>query len=232
VDNPLWNGYISQIVSRYHKNAEADVTYYLSPWLFVECYIYQRIYEAFHSTVHLQKFDYVQKQKQGSFLESLEKSAVLGEYTLSLKSSSPESLQSLLEVALWGNQCDLSLSAGSSNSQAGHLVDKIHALKESILCDNSEEVWKTLLELPRESRRSIGYILDNAGFELFTDFCFADLLLNEVDRIDLYVKDMPWFISDAMTQDIEWMLDSMGSSDKEILRQLAQKWKDNIQTDR
>lgn len=233
VDSTVWNDYISKIALRHHNGVESEVTYYLSPWLFVECYLYYRVYEAFSFTNHLKNYDYVQKQKQSSFTESVDQCCVLGDFVLA-SGFNKENFMSLLQVSLWGNRCDLSLSAGASNSQSSHLLDQLHALEPSILCNNSEEMWKVFKNrTPSLPIKTVGYILDNAGFELFTDFCFADILSrSDVDQIDFYVKEIPWFISDALAHDIDWLLDSMQSSGRKTLVELAETWNGHLKSKR
>ena len=236
VSSVVWNDYVTQVCSKSFNGVREDVKWYLSPWILVECYMYQRVYEAFTATRHLNTYDYFKSQKDSSFFESVDAASVLGDFVLSAKPNQ-ETLQSLLQVSLWGNRCDLSMSSGEQNSQQTHLLDQLTTLKSLVLCDDSDQFWKYLQEAPKAVagtglQRSIGYVLDNAGFELFTDMCFAHVLLTEVERVDFYVKTIPWFISDALTHDFHWVLDTMAASDKVILNQLAEIWKAHLQSDR
>jgi hypothetical protein len=225
---------MEELAVRSFGGRKDDVRWYVAPWLFVECYLYYRMNHAFRASRHLQTYDYFRKQKDSGFIESLAPAAVLGEFVLGVDPNE-RNLQVLLEVSLWGNRCDLSISTGQSNSQTIHLLDHLHTLKSSILCDESAQFWKTLRECRQKGKQgslSIGYVLDNAGFELFTDFCLADILLTQVDRIDFYVKVMPWFVSDALTHDFHDLLDKMSELDKPILNKLAQRWKGFVKSDK
>lgn len=53
----------------------------------------------------------------------------------------------------------------------------------------------------------IGYTLtDNAGFELYCDFVYADWLIQSgiCDQIVFHGKKLPWFVSDVTRKDWDW----------------------------
>lgn len=73
-------------------------------------------------------------------------------------------------------------------------------------------------------------IFDNAGYEVFSDLCLADFLVtnNLAKKVRLYVKMIPWFISDVMTYDLNWILDQLKNDKNETLRILANRWQQYI----
>jgi hypothetical protein len=78
---------------------------------------------------------------------------------------------------------------------------------------------------------SIDIVLDNAGFELLTDLCLADFLITTrlCSRITLYLKCMPWFVSDATTSDFTWLLEQMSHpSANPTWQTAAKRWKEHI----
>jgi damage-control phosphatase, subfamily III len=118
-----------------------------------------------------------------------------------------------LQVALWGNKCDLSISAGAANDQLD--IDPIGQalrLQPNILRDDTEVVRCHLANNRRTGRVDI--ILDNAGFELFTDLCLAELLTSSgvASSIWFHAKCIPWFVSDVTAADWEWTMDQLSSS--------------------
>jgi hypothetical protein len=230
-DCPVWDAYLEQMASKFNEGNVEDVKWFYAPWLFVECYMYKRLHAAFQCSQHLKGYDPFRKQKEEGWYDSAGAAAVLGEFLDSIHSTgiTGEVLQELLEISLWGNRCDLSISVGESNSQTTNLVGQLMELKKSILCDESEQFWKTLDEAKQNGNETltIGYVLDNSGFELFTDLCFADGLMSKVGRVDFHVKCIPWFVSDAMEWDVKWLLEAMeGAQDKPILVKLAKRWKE------
>lgn len=70
-------------------------------------------------------------------------------------------------------------------------------------------------------------VLDNAGYELFTDLCLADYMISKklCKSNRIYVKNMPWFISDVMTKDFYWLLDKLADVEDENLRVISVRWK-------
>lgn len=78
---------------------------------------------------------------------------------------------------------------------------------------------------------SIEFVLDNAGFELLTDLCFADFLISKrlCSRIVLNFKCFPWFVSDATRPDFEWLLQELSkSSSSSIWQTAAKRWQEHI----
>lgn len=73
-------------------------------------------------------------------------------------------------------------------------------------------------------------IMDNAGFEFFTDLCLADFLcsLGLADRIRFYVKAMPWFMSDTTLHDFDWALSYLTDSPDDSVRHLVSRWRDYL----
>lgn len=51
------------------KVGESNVTWFKMPWLFVECYLYRKIYEFFTGTTNLRDYDPFQNEKQRSYME-------------------------------------------------------------------------------------------------------------------------------------------------------------------
>ena len=73
--------------------------------------------------------------------------------------------------------------------------------------------------------------MDNAGFELFSDLCLADLLtsLGIAERMVFHIKSMPWFVSDTTPADVHYTLQHMRAAEgKPALRRLAGRWQDYL----
>ena len=98
-------------------------------------------------------------------------------------------------------------------------------LQQFILADHSQQLWE-LLSSNHEGLK-VDIVLDNAGFELFCDLCFAEWLLTAgvASRVTLHCKQMPWFISDATQHDVHWTLDQLSSSSTSTLNTLGHRWK-------
>jgi hypothetical protein len=120
-------------------------------------------------------------------LEELE-AAVAG---LKGQSHGTESLQTLLAGSLWGN-------LGDSAHLQFHQNDTRSAETGHLLVDDSIRALDVLLDA-----ESIGIILDNAGGELIADLALADGLLRNSPAMSLtlYLKQRPYFVSDATLND-------------------------------
>lgn len=135
---------------------------------------------------------------------------------------------------MWANKCDLSVSGGVvMESQHTGMAEQLKILKTWILVDNSSEVWELLGTIDRSINHEIhvDFVLDNAGFEVFADLCLAEFLLslNIAKTIFFHVKNIPWFVSDASTKDIEWLVAQMEQSENDYVSQLGKKWKSRFE---
>ena len=135
-------------------------------------------------------------------------------------------------MALWGNKCDLSISAGSENHQTTNVLNHLEHLSGSILRDDSGSVWQHLVSLGRRKNSvRVDIVLDNAGFELFTDLCFAEFLVSQtaVKHVHFHAKSIPWFISDVTIEDWDWTLNQLENlSDYPTLADLGKRWKKRV----
>lgn len=73
-------------------------------------------------------------------------------------------------------------------------------------------------------------VFDNAGYETFTDLCIADFLVSNglAQSMRLYVKTIPWFVSDLMVFDFNWTLEQLRKNADENLRELGARWSDYV----
>lgn len=209
---------------------QANVTYFTTIWLHTECYMYRRLRETFELTEHLKSYDPFRIQKQESFTASLEPMTQLSSYLLSTMNSDNETKNTkeefikLLKLNLWGNKCDLSFTNGSVED-AGDPFEILTELEPNIISDHSEEIWAAVADLDSPSQ-IIDIVFDNAGYELFTDLCIADFIISNglAQSMRLYVKTIPWFVSDVMTHDFNWTLDELKKSSNETLRTVGKRW--------
>nr|XP_015833761.1 PREDICTED: LOW QUALITY PROTEIN: protein-glutamate O-methyltransferase [Tribolium castaneum] len=221
-DVKFYNDYITG-----QSDKDGNVTFFSVIWLLSECYMYRRIREAFEVTNTLKNYDPFLKQKRDSHFQALPVMAKLAQYLIEVleKSDEPkkEDFIHLLKINLWGNKCDLSLSNGEMTSNTDDLFN-LESLEPNILCDHSEKYgWRVS---GAQSSAIIDIVLDNSGYELFTDLCIADYLTTKklASKIRFYVKTIPWFISDVMATDFRWTIDHLRMNVDEYLRQVGIKW--------
>lgn len=137
-----------------------------------------------------------------------------------------------LQVSLWGNRCDLSISAGQENSQKTSPMDSLSDLRRFILVDDSDKVWSVLTSLPASGGTAktgirLDIILDNAGFELLTDLVLADFMVSVglAKEVRFHGKSIPWFVSDVTKQDFDWTVSQTAASNHKHMSSCGVQWK-------
>ncbi|EFN86273.1 UPF0364 protein C6orf211-like protein, partial [Harpegnathos saltator] len=213
-----WNKYLE-----HRTDIEGEIpTWFNTIWLYCECYMYRVLAQEISLMVKLSRYDPFEDEKQANFVESIDSISTLGSYIRDIISTympdedlhteKKEAFRKLLNVCLWGNRCDLSLSGGASASQSGNPFEILESLKENIISNDWEHVWNVLCDKTERECVIVDIVLDNAGYELFTDLCLATfLILKELaTKVRFYVKKYPWYVSDATLHDFYWILEQMG----------------------
>ncbi|TNY24048.1 DUF89 domain-containing protein [Rhodotorula diobovata] len=219
-------------------------------WLFAECYMYRRLRGLFAATQHWSSFDPFLSQKISTWRSSASGAAALAETLEKLVSAGAHDpstaagrdkmrldLLGMLEVDLWGNATDLSLLTSLTHEEIQQL-QSVERGQAFILRNDLDKVVDHVMGL-RDGR--IDIVLDNSGFELYTDLVLADWLVTLspfVSRVVLHPKLIPWFVSDVNPHDFTLLLDSLvdeaaffppeaGLSDdgRKALRRVGERWK-------
>ncbi|KAI0049733.1 DUF89 domain-containing protein [Auriscalpium vulgare] len=200
---------------------DAKNTWFTAPWLYAECYLYRLIRSFFAQTKQWRTYDPFLAQKQSTFKASGTAIYQLATTMHDLEAekdtlaSDPDKLEVLfremIQMCLWGNATashlsrDLSLLTHMSPEDIRHLQtvgkDAQQARREFILKDDQTAVWDHIKSL-KDAR--VDFVLDNAGFELYTDFLFADFLVTYtpyISRVVFHPKSIPWFVSDVTPPD-------------------------------
>merc|ERR1711936_291741 len=227
-----WNKYLEL-----EKEKESNPSWFTSAWLWVECYMYRRITQALNLTgvPQLLELDYFRQQKEEGFHGSVPSMRHLGTWVLTqLDQVSPDTQlcgirhiwTTLVQVSLWGNKCDLSMGAGTKSVASGDPVTALSLLEGNILSNNSREAWECLVDSGRGS--TVDIVMDNSGFELFTDLCLADFLVTSgvAAKVRMRIKDQPWFVSDTTSHDLSWTLNQLarGEGTHDPLSVLSSRW--------
>ncbi|KAG6844510.1 hypothetical protein H0H87_006335 [Tephrocybe sp. NHM501043] len=229
-------------------------TWFTAPWLFAECYLYRLLRSYCATTTHWKDYDPFFSQKMHTFSQSgssIRKIATSmheldSEKNVLDKEKLPILFREMLQMCLWGNATDLSLLTHVSADDIEHLQsvgkDAQIARQAFILKDNQDQLWKHLSSL--EAGR-VDFVLDNSGFELFTDFVFADFLVTYtpfVSKVYFHPKLIPWFVSDVTPPDFDATITSLldpgffpfsgddnSALSPEHLTELVTRWKGYIE---
>lgn len=188
------------------------------PWYFAETYFYRRLLQAVR---YLQPGPWqfhdpfgVQKQRQ-------EAQAVrqLAAGWAGLQAAEPDLVfEMLLYSALWGNRADLSNFTLQVQAQAGLAArDERHLL----LIDHTPLVHEFL----RRWVQRLAIVTDNVGLDLLFDLALADFLLQQgwVGQVVFYLKDRPFFVSDAMPGDAERAVELLRADGEPAVSGLGQR---------
>lgn len=262
-DIELWN----KTLEANRLSDQSMPKYFESAWLLVECYLYRKLKEVMLKTKHLKLFDPFVEQKQMATKTSLSQMGLVGAHLCQVDKvyqdsnnfshpSERSEFTLFMQLALWANKSDLSISGMSAdkiqaNKLAIDLRESLESFQANILCDNLSYAWYKILSIKNmvsdklkhvntsldDDLIYIDLVADNAGYEIFVDFCllhFLSLLLcggREAVGVKfrIHIKRMPWFVSDAIKQDVDWLINYLMTQDQEpSLKTLGKRWKNFI----
>lgn len=201
VNADSWNEIIQEYISRGEGWHDA-------PWWVVENYMYKRLLQELARTGEEgAKYDPFTPSKEEALVAAmgaLESSlSPLMDLATKAESGSADEKRAALDAAvmrsLWGNQADLSLSAGKVTA----------AGKDGGMVSDNTSTALDLLE--QAAGKNVVIVLDNHGLEVLCDLVLADtmLRLTEIASVTLHVKDSPVFVSDVTEADVprilEWL---------------------------
>ncbi|KAL3101198.1 hypothetical protein niasHT_027954 [Heterodera trifolii] len=239
-DAALWNDEIDQLnKERKETKSEANesdgsANWYGSPWMFVECYMYRRIRQFFQQSQFLREFDPFNEDKEKSYRDSSKYMLAIGtelvreiDAVLSAEEIRRMVLR-LLQISLWGNKCDLSLTGGDPHFMSDTIFHELDQLRPHILADDLDKAVDEYLGRPQ---KRIDIVLDNSGLEVFVDLCLSDFLLSKglASKVILHGKEYPWFVSDTMEKDLKWIIEQLSAEGDEFLSKLGKRWNDHLQ---
>ncbi|KAF0296984.1 Protein-glutamate O-methyltransferase [Amphibalanus amphitrite] len=233
-DVPSWNAVLDAacvdgVLPRWHDG----------DWLYVECFMYRKLYDILDSSGVIRDYDYFHPAKKESFEQSV---AVARDLAASLletvsgvaklsKSQLRVSFMEFLLISLWGNKCDLTMGGMSMKTSP---LAQLSELAKYLLSDRHKDIFAYLHKLQQSGKVTrIDFICDNAGFELFSDLCLADFLSASglAQRITFHVKAFPWFVSDTTRCDVSWLLERLkGDAESGPLQELAARWRKQLAT--
>ncbi|SGY19843.1 BQ5605_C017g08345 [Microbotryum silenes-dioicae] len=220
------------------------IKWFNASWLYAECYMqvqsYRRLRAMFSSTEHWRSFDCFASQKLGAF-----RSSATGIYALArsvqdlVKKGQPSEQElhadfiKMLEICLWGNATDLSLLTSLTHEDI-QALQSVERGANFVLKNDFAKVWQHVKTL---DKKRIDIVLDNSGFELYSDLVLGDWLLVE---IVFHPKLIPWFVSDVQPHDFKILLSSLlnptffpsdsGASDedRQALNAMAERWQSYV----
>lgn len=186
------------------------------PWYWAETCFYRRVLEA---TRYFQPGDgYLSDPYTPHKMTELEADSaprILDMKLAVLPVDRAERFTKLIENSLWGNRTDLSYNVANTLDSTDRNRDET----ANLIVNDTRLVMEMLLS---GRCHRVAVITDNAGTELLMDLALVDYLLeqNVVEHIELYLKEQPFFVSDAMPKDVHTSIRAL-STGSPILRNLA-----------
>ncbi|MGW2840070.1 damage-control phosphatase ARMT1 family protein [Streptomyces sp. NPDC001493] len=194
-------------------------SWYEAPFLWAENYFYRRLLGAvgYFGTGPWRGVDpfapFKRAELRGEAVE--EELRALDELA---GAPAPQRGAALLTASLWGNRADLGFRVSAGEPAADGAVDP------ALVADDSAALWQLL---PVGAPATVAVVADNAGRELIPDLVLVDHLLGHAhaERVVLYVKPSPYFVSDAMTADVVDCLRRLVEAPGEAGRTGGRLWK-------
>lgn len=208
-DSQMWN----ELIAPYQ-----NTTWFNLPWFLAEAYFYRRILEivSYFQPGPWMNIDPFAQMKKDDILDGM---AVFKDlYPRMQQNNSYDNFRDACLKALWGNRGDLSYLDISDADMSPQ--------QEKLLIDHTEDAYRFL----SGKGQKIAYIFDNVGKELFFDFAFIDHLLQTglASSVTCYLKNQPFFVSDAMPVDFINTLNHMHASSQPEIEVLAERVKTSL----
>ena len=198
-----------------------EVTWHNAEWFFAETYAYRCLVQATRC-FESQRDPFAPKKNAELKSEALW-SLLEGATTADL--AAEQQVAQAVVLDLWANRIDLSYAAslerGTNIAPEDMLVDDSGCLMDYL---------RRSATAPGQMRAdgTVYIVVDNAGSELAMDLVLADRLLQHVtDRVVLYLKTHPTFVSDATPEDVWIMLQEMrqrGGAIAHLAERLVTNW--------
>jgi len=188
------------------------------PWYLAETYFYRRLLEA---VGYYRPGPYQGRDPFGAAKQAQIESAVarLAPDWDALASAEPGlAFEALLHSCLWGNRADLSNQSARLEVRGGLAArDERH----NLLIDHTEQVRR----IASGGLRRVDFINDNVGLDLLFDLALIDLVLCRgwVERVSCHLKGSPFFVSDAMPEDVQATISQLADSSAGGVRALGER---------
>ncbi|CDO95414.1 unnamed protein product [Kluyveromyces dobzhanskii CBS 2104] len=200
-----------EVFNKFLKENDTE-TWKNGDWLFLEILLYRKVNLFFKGQSEWANFDIFDRLKTSTFESSKAGVLDLATYYHGVvdkfngnEDAIPLLFQEFIEISLWGNATDLSLLATATVDDISAIQDSANRLKQksNILIDDTANAYKHLVSQNGDAR--VDFILDNSGFELYTDLLFAAFMLDSklASSVVLHGKDIPYMVSDVMIKDFE-----------------------------
>ncbi|XP_034650977.1 damage-control phosphatase ARMT1 [Drosophila subobscura] len=221
-DRALWNKFLSLL-------PDEERTFFRSCCLYSECYMHRKLYSFVENSIFLRPYDFHVKIKEHSLTSCIDDVLSLTKYTRRTDKSL-EIFGELLRINLWSN-CndaprDLETPAPPPSPFNKNVLEDVIAADEYILANQEAQIWQCLDNRKQNKPSQVDFILDNAGYELFTDFILAEYMIEKglATKVCFHVKAHPWFVTDVTARDFKWTLEYLSQHPDYIISLIGKKF--------
>jgi uncharacterized protein with ATP-grasp and redox domains len=215
-DRKEWNDELN----RYQDKTWLDI-----PWFFAEAFFYRKLLEAvgYYQAGPWKGKNPFNKQKKKLMASDITRAEE--EWEITEQADDKKAFEYFLHASLWGNRADLSnITVKLKNT--GKLASSED--RDLLLINHTERVYDIL----SHRINKIDFINDNVGRELFFDLVLTDFLLEKkwVNEIVFHLKANPYFVSDAMPDDVYQTIDLLDESHNPVMKQFSARIKNYLKT--
>jgi uncharacterized protein with ATP-grasp and redox domains len=208
-DRDFWNGALA---------ASSGKSWLEVPWYFAETYFYRRLLEAvrYEQSGVWHGVDPFREQKQHQTQADMQRLALELKKITNL---APETaFETLLYSSLWGNRSDLSQT---TEKEKRRNALAIRTDQHFVLIDHVKNVRAHLVKKVQR----MDFVTDNVGSDVLLDLALADFLIQQGWTREIYIhaKNYPFFISDAMPEDIRIAVSLLEASPDTTLARLGDR---------
>jgi len=210
-----------------HQARYTGKTWLEVPWYFAETYFYRRLLEVarYFQPGRWQGVDPFAPQKREQEVTAIAQLATV--WTAIEQLPPEERFVLLLHSALWGNRADLS---NFTVKESAHRGLDAHTERDNLLIDDTKAVLAFFCQRISTDEReksvdTVAFINDNVGADSLFDLALADFLLTQgwARNIVFYLKNQPFFVSDATPWDILRVIQQLQASSNPAVAALGDR---------
>eukprot|EP00099_Drosophila_melanogaster_P020203 NP_611635.1 uncharacterized protein Dmel_CG2921 [Drosophila melanogaster] len=217
-DRDVWNNFISNL-------PDGERSFYKASSLHAECYLHRKLHSFLENSVFLKSYDFFAKVKEQALTDSIDDILALTKYTRRSENS-VEVFDELLRINMWSNCNDVATDTDTVKQSNRQVLEKVANTDERVLVNQAAEIWRCLENPKLKKHKQVDFILDNAGYELFSDFILAEFMIEKglADKVRFHVKAHPWFVTDVTERDFKWTLEYLSEHADYIISLIGKKF--------
>lgn len=219
-DRDVWNKVIRSL-------PKEERTFYRGCCLNSECYFHRKLYSFVESSVFFKDYDFFGKIKEQALTGSMDEVLALAKKTRR-SARSLDVFSELLKINMWSNCNDEAGEKEDTQLLNRKVLENVQATDDYVLVNDAPEIWCCLDNgnNPKKQAQVVDFVVDNAGYELFSDFILAEYLIEKglATKVRFHVKAHPWFVTDVTEKDFRWTLEYLCQQEHYLVSLVGKKF--------